>query len=176
MSAQGAGATGVPADVRGEVLEFLHHEAELLDDGRLDEWLELLTEDVSYAMPVRLTRERGQEPAVSAEMQFFQDDLATLRLRVRRLRTDFAWAEDPPSRTRHFVANARVAPGPTPDEVDVRCNVLVYRNRGASAASDLISGERRDRLRRVGGAWKLARRVFVPDQATLGVDNLAIFV
>jgi 3-phenylpropionate/cinnamic acid dioxygenase small subunit len=166
----------VPPDVREEVLEFLHHEAELLDAGRLEEWLDLLTDDVSYTMPVRMTRERGQEPELSTEMQFFQDDRTTLGLRVRRLRTDFAWAEDPPSRTRHFVTNARFQPGPTPDEVDVRCNVLIYRNRGASAGHDLISGERREVLRRVGGAWKLARRVFVADQATLGVDNLAIFV
>jgi 3-phenylpropionate/cinnamic acid dioxygenase small subunit len=166
----------VPPDVREEVLEFLHHEAELLDAGRLEEWLDLLTDDVSYTMPVRMTRERGQEPELSTEMQFFQDDRTTLGLRVRRLRTEFAWAEDPPSRTRHFVANVRIRPGASADEVAVRCNVLIYRNRGASAGHDLISGERREVLRRVGGAWKLARRVFVADQATLGVDNLAIFV
>lgn len=166
----------VTAQVREEVLEFLHHEAELVDTGRFEAWLDLLTDDVQYRMPVRLTRERGAAPDRSDQMQFFWDDRATLELRVRRLRTDFAWAEDPPSRTRHFVSNVRVTPGSGADELEVRSYVLIYRNRGADAAYELLSGERHDVLRRVGGAWRLARREFVVDQAMLGVRNLGIFV
>lgn len=166
----------VSAQVREEVLDFLFREAEAVDAGRFDEWLDLMTDDVQYRMPVRLTRERGEAPDRSDQMQFFWDDRETLRLRVRRLRTDFAWAEDPPSRTRHFVSNVRVAPGPQPDELDVRSYVLIYRNRGADASYELVSGERHDVLRRVEGAWRLARREFVVDQAMLGVKNLGIFV
>jgi 3-phenylpropionate/cinnamic acid dioxygenase small subunit len=166
----------VTTQVREEVLEFLHHEAELVDTGRFEAWLDLLTDDVQYRMPVRLTRERGAAPDRSDQMQFFWDDRATLELRVRRLRTDFAWAEDPPSRTRHFVSNVRIAPGAGPDELEVRSYVLIYRNRGADAAYELLSGERHDVLRRVQGAWRLARRELVVDQAMLGVRNLGIFV
>ena len=68
---------------RQEIVDFLHLEAELLDTGRLEEWLDLLTEDVSYRMPVRLTRERGEAGDHSTEMQYFWDDHATLTLRVR---------------------------------------------------------------------------------------------
>ena len=167
---------GVPHQLREEVEEFLYHEAELLDGGRFEEWLELLTEDVQYRMPVRMTRERGQGADTSEEMQFFWDDRATLGLRVQRLKTDFAWAEDPPSRTRRFVTNVRIRPADDPDQLDVRSYLLIYRNRGDTARHDLISGERHDRLRRVGAAWKLARRSFVVDQAVLGTRNLAIFV
>ena len=162
--------------VREEVLEFLYREAELLDDGRLEEWLALITEDVRYRMPVRLTRERGDAPDRSEEMQAFWDDRATLELRVRRLRTDFAWAEDPPSRTRHFVTNVRIGAGATDGELDVRSNVLVYRSRGDTTRYELISGERRDTLRRQDGGWRLARREFLVDQASLANQNLAIFV
>ena len=161
---------------REEVLEFLYREAELLDTGRLEDWLALLTDDVQYRMPVRLTRERTSPTDRSDEMQFFWDDRATLELRVRRLRTDFAWAEDPPSRTRHFVSNVRIAPGAGADELDVRAYVLVYRNRGDTAGYELISGERRDLLRRVAGGWRLARREVIIDQASLANQNLAIFV
>lgn len=164
------------AALREEVLEFLYAEAALVDAGRLDEWLALLTDDVQYQMPVRLTRERGGPPDVSHEMQYFWDDRATLELRVRRLRTDFAWAEDPPSRTRHFIANVRVSPGATPNEVHVRSYVLIYRNRGEGPQAELLSGERRDVLRREPGGWKLARREFVVDQAALGTQNLSFFV
>ena len=166
----------VSEQVREEVLEFLYREAEVVDAGRFEEWLDLMTDDVQYRMPVRLTRERGEAPDRSDQMQFFWDDHQTLELRVRRLRTDFAWAEDPPSRTRHFVSNVRVAPGPQADELNVRSYVLIYRNRGDVAGYELISGERHDVLRKARGGWRLARREFVVDQAVLGVKNLGIFV
>jgi len=47
-------------ELEREVAEFFYREAELLDSNGLEQWLELLTEDVKYEMPVRLTRERGQ--------------------------------------------------------------------------------------------------------------------
>ena len=162
--------------IRDEVQDFLYREAELLDGGRFQEWLDLMTDDILYQMPVRMTRERGQGGDASADMQFFWDDRATLGLRVQRLKTEFAWAEDPPSRTRHFVTNVRIRPTDVPDELDVRSYLLIYRNRGDTAQYDLISGERQDRLRRVAEAWKLAKRSFVVDQAVLGTRNLAIFV
>ncbi len=166
----------ISLQVREEVLEVLYREAELVDTGRFDEWLDLMTDDIQYQMPVRLTRERGQEADLSSDMQHFWDDRVTLALRIKRLKTEFAWAEDPPSRTRHFVSNVRIGAAGAPDEIEVRAYVLIYRNRGDRAQHDLISGERHDRLRRVNGGWKLARRVFVVDQAVLGTGNLAIFV
>ena len=36
---------------RAQVEDFLYHEAALLDAWRLDEWLELLTEDATYRVP-----------------------------------------------------------------------------------------------------------------------------
>ncbi len=162
--------------LRAEIEEFLYQEAELLDSGRFQEWLDLMADDILYRMPVRLTRERGQGEDASADMYFFWEDRATLGLRVQRLKTEFAWAEDPPSRTRHFVTNVRIRPADIPDELDVRSYLLIYRNRGDTAQHDLISGERQDRLRRVAGTWKLAKRSFVVDQAVLGTRNLAIFV
>jgi 3-phenylpropionate/cinnamic acid dioxygenase small subunit len=167
---------GLEREVEREVERWLYREAELLDDGRFGEWLELLADDVVYRMPVRTTRERGAGAGVSFEMEHFYDDIATLRLRVERLGTEYAWAEDPPSRTRRFVANVRVGPGPSADEVEARSYFLVYRNRGDSPGQDLISGERRDVLRRAGGGWRLARRTILVDQATLGTKSLAIFL
>ena len=35
--------------------EFLFHEAQLLDSRRYQEWLELLTDDIHYWMPIRRT-------------------------------------------------------------------------------------------------------------------------
>ncbi len=161
--------------LREEVLDFLYTEAELVDSGQFEAWLGMLTEDLCYQMPLRLTRERGARD-VSREMQYFWDDRATLELRIRRLRTDFAWAEDPPSRTRHFISNVRIAPGVNPAELEVRSYVLIYRSRGDTVPVEMLSGERRDVLRRLDGTLKLARREFVVDQTVLGTQNLSLFI
>jgi PAH dioxygenase small subunit len=157
-----------------EVVSWLDHEAALLDDGRLEEWLDLLTEDVDYTMPVRLTRERGSGPDMHAGSPHFIDNAQTLRMRVERLKTEFAWAEDPPSRTRRFVTNVR--PQLTEDGVDVRSYLLLYRNRGDDSGAELISAERHDHLRRTTDGLRLRRREVRIDQSTLGVRNLAVML
>ena len=160
-----------------DITDWLTREAELLDDGRFHEWLELLTEDVTYQMPVRLTRERGDSPDASFGNQNFLDDRTTLELRIRRLDTDFAWAEDPPSRTRRFVTNVRVdSSDDGADEVRVRSYLLLYRNRGDESAADLLSAERTDVLRRAGSTWQLRSRLIRLDQATVGTKNLALLM
>ncbi len=170
-----SGARPVSTEVYLAVCDFLYEEAALLDGNRLDEWLALLTDDIVYQMPVRVTRERGASD-VSHDMYYFDENHATLRTRIARLHTDLAWAEDPPSRTRHCVSNVRVQPGAGPDELEVRSYLLLYRNRGDDPGHDLLSAERHDVLRRVDGAWRLTRRSILLDQANLGTRNLAIFL
>ena len=162
-------------ELEREVAGFFYREAELLDSNKLEGWLELLTEDISYEMPVRLTRERGQ-PDVSSQMAHFSEDRRSLELRVKRLGTDFGWAENPPSRTRRFISNIRVENTSNPNEVKARSYFLLYRSRGSSTKVDLISGERQDLLRKLDGRWKLASRLIIVDQTVLGTRNLAIFL
>jgi ethylbenzene dioxygenase beta subunit len=162
-------------ELEREVAEFFYREAELLDSNSLEEWLELLTEDIAYEMPLRMTRERGQ-PDVSSQMAHFSEDRHSLELRVKRLGTDFGWAENPPSRTRRFISNIRVENTPNSNEVKAQSYFLLYRSRGSSPEADLISGERRDLLRKLDGRWKLASRLIIADQSVLGTRNLAIFL
>jgi 3-phenylpropionate/cinnamic acid dioxygenase small subunit len=163
------------AELDREIEHFLYREAELLDSRKFEQWLELLTDDITYEMPVRLTRERDH-PDASSEMAHFSEDRRTLELRVKRLKTDYAWAENPPSRTRHFISNIRIEQTSKPNEVMVRSNLLVYRSRGSSTQADLISGERVDFLRNEEEHWKLAKRTIIVDQTVLDTQNLAIFL
>ena len=158
-----------------EVVKWLDAEAELLDNGRFDDWLGLLTDDVCYRVPIRLTRERGGGSDVNYGAPHFQEDIGTLRMRVARLKTEFAWAEDPPSRTRRFVTNVRPRPL-ADDDVAVRSYLLLYRNRGDDASAELISAERSDVLRRTESGLRLCRRDVLLDQATLAVRNLAVML
>ena len=159
-----------------EVYSFLMHEAELLDERRERDWLELFTDDAEYLMPVRVNRERGEGNGFSEEAFYFEETRGSLELRVRRLETEYAWAEDPPSRTRHFVTNVRVVPGEEEDEVAVRSNLLLYRSRGSDPHQDLLSAERKDVLRKEDGQWKLKKRVILLDHSVLTTHNLSIFL
>lgn len=90
-----------------EIVDLLLDEAALLDDRHHHEWLELLTDDVVYRVPVRVTSAHTLETSTST-MDHFSEDMYSLRKRVLRFDTDHAWAEDPPSRTRRFITNIRV--------------------------------------------------------------------
>ena len=161
--------------IYSEVCEFLHREAELLDRGEFEEWLEMIADDISYRLPVSLNRARKTKPEKSQETEIFSENKASLVLRVRRLGTEYAWAENPPSRTRHLVTNVRVRSASKPGEVEVASYFLVYRNRSSYSHADLFSGERQDLLRRVDGQWRLARRLIQLDQAVVGARNISIF-
>lgn len=157
-----------------EALDFLYGEAELLDAGRFTEWLDLMTEDLSYRMPARQNRSRKAKTDTT-ETEIFSDNIASLRLRVQRLGTDMAWAESPPSRTRHHVTNVRVRATSKPDELEVSSYILIFRDRPAPSAPSSYSGARQDILRKVNGRWRLARRTILLDQAVLTSRNLSIF-
>ena len=161
---------------REEATEFLFHEAELLDEQKFREWLDCLTDDVEYLMPVRITREPGKGPGFSDRMFHFEEDKYRLTKRVERLETGFAWAENPPSRTRHMVSNVRVRETGNENEIEARSYLLLYRTRGDESRYEILSAERQDRLRRVDGRWMLARRLILVDQSTLAVQNLSVFL
>ncbi|MDV6979079.1 aromatic-ring-hydroxylating dioxygenase subunit beta [Mycobacterium intracellulare] len=166
--------TGEELLLRYEIEAFLFNESELLDDGRFHDWLELCSEDIRYVIPVRATKERGAD-GISTVMTHWDDDYTGLQMRVLRLDTEYAWAEDPASRIRHFVSNVRVRSTSQADEYEVRSNLLVSRSRGDSPTVDLVVAERRDRIRRTEAGLRLAARTVVLDHSVIGTHNLAFF-
>jgi 3-phenylpropionate/cinnamic acid dioxygenase small subunit len=163
-------------ELQYDVEQFLYREADLIDERRFDDWLELLADDLEYWMPVRSTRSLGDEAnefAKPGESAFFDDDKESMQQRVRKLYTGFAWAEDPPSRTRHVVSNVRIV-SRSNDLVEVRCNFMLYRSRLA-ADEDLWVGRREDRLRRNGESFLIARRHIYLDHVSLASKNLSVF-
>jgi 3-phenylpropionate/cinnamic acid dioxygenase small subunit len=104
------------------------------------------------------------------------DDWDSMEMRILRLETEYAWAEDPPSRSRHFVTNVRVEEGENEGEYLVKTNLLLYRTRGDVPIYDILSGERTDTLRRVDDGLRLAKRVVLLDQTTVMTHNLALIM
>lgn len=177
---RGSGADGLPLpygdDRHQQAHQFLVEEAHLLDTGRFEEWLALVTDDVEYLMPVRVTAVKAVDEASVRTMDHFAEDHYSLRLRVERFATKHAWTEDPQSRVRHHVSNVRTFASGAEDELRVESAVLLFRSRGDQQPPDLLSAGRDDVLRRVDGVWRLARRVVTVDEAVLRTQNLAIFL
>lgn len=170
------------------VEQFLYREARLLDERRFHEWLALLTDDVRYWMAGRSNpypqvskaivildpdRYNAADLTGENELAIFDETKETLVQRMARLETGMAWAEDPPSRTRHLLTNIEVEPTDTASEVKVYANFLVYRNR-SEMEQDFYIGARQDVLRYVDGAWKIARRKITLDQNVLLSKNVSI--
>ena len=152
-----------------EVEQFLYHEARLLDQRRFTEWLALFADDASYAMPLgdpdpRLAESVEDRTALGLPAGDY--DKAFLALIVQRLETSQTYAERPPSITRHLITNIQVEDGDTADEVSVRSCFAVFQTR-PGRFEQTFYGERADRLRRVGGEWRIARRVVMLDHSPL---------
>lgn len=159
-----------------EVERFYYDEAALLDDRRFEAWVDLFSDDTHYFMPIRRTRskrELDKEFTKPGEMAFFDDSKDILAGRVRKLLSGTAWAEDPPSRTRHFVANVRVVED-RGDELDVQANFILYRTRLKSEELTWI-GSRHDVLRRNGTSFLIAKRTIFLEQTVLLSQNLSNF-
>jgi 3-phenylpropionate/cinnamic acid dioxygenase small subunit len=171
-------------DTHFEVEQFYFEEAERLDDGRFADWLELLADDLDYWMPCRTNRLRRQQALsilARGEAAFYDETKESLAWRIRRFDSGMAWAEDPPSRTRHLVTNVVVKhvdpaqyDGFGSEDLEVRSAFLVYRNR-LEREENVFAGRRTDLLRRTDDGLQVARRVILLDQSVLQAKNISTF-
>ncbi len=152
-----------------EVEQLYYREARLLDQRRLAEWLELFADDASYAMPigdpdphleerVGNRRELGMPPG--------DYDRAFLGLIVERFAAQLAYAERPPSITRHVISNVEVQETERADEVDVDSCFVVFQTR-VGRFEQAFYGARHDRLRQVADQWRIVRRTVTLDHSPL---------
>ncbi|HTT80027.1 MAG TPA: aromatic-ring-hydroxylating dioxygenase subunit beta [Stellaceae bacterium] len=160
-----------------DLMQFYIREAWLLDERRFTEWLELFADDVLYFMPRRknvLRRDLHREVTPLGDLAILEEDKRYLEMRVARLDSGMAWAEEPPSRTRHLVGNLEATPLET-GEVKARTAFLVSRSH-LETDFQVLSGCRDDVLRNVNGAWQIARRAILLDANVLLDKNLSVFL
>lgn len=162
------------AALQYEVEQFLYFEASLLDARKYRDWFGLIAKDIHYWMPIRRTvtlanieREFTQPGA----MAFFDDDHMLLEMRVKKLEATSAWAEDPPSRSRHFVSNVRILEM-NGDEITLECCFRLTRMRLESELSEWI-GRRLDVLRRNGASFLIAKRHLFLDHTVIRSTNMS---
>jgi 3-phenylpropionate/cinnamic acid dioxygenase small subunit len=168
-------------DLMREIEDFFHNEADLLDERKYDQWLDLLTEDIVYWMPMRKNvsyANRDQDITAEDDVAWFHDDKETLTKRVKQIQTGLHWADEPISRVSHLITNIRLTdPISALDEgatTTTKCRFIVYRNR-LESETDFLVGRREDTLKRVRGEIKIARRKIILDQSVLLAKNLTMF-
>jgi len=155
---------------RAEVEDLLYHEADLLDSWRLDDWLELLTDDATYYVPP------NDKPDADARYALFTiaDDIVRLRERVIRLKDPNCHAEFPPSRTRRMIGNVRIT-GADGDEIAAAANFIIHRFR-YNDLDRVFVGQYRYKLKRQGGRLKIAERRAILDEQQLGLLGSVSFI
>lgn len=150
-----------------EIERFLYREADLLDERRYDDWLDLIAEDIQYHMPIRRNIKFGEwereNTDPDSEISWINEGKRIIAGRVRQLNTGVHWSEEPVSRVRHIVTNIEVVEVDG-DEVKVRSRFIVYTNRLQDEVNWWV-GKRDDVLRRdPETGWKIARRTILLDQ------------
>ena len=136
--------------LRARVERFLFEEAQLLDEGRFDEWLALYAEDAVYWVP----SQPGQnDPQHTASIMY--EDVAVLEMRVRRLSHPRAYAFDPAPRTTHLVGNVVVEDAR--DGLVIVASALVMTEFRGDAITT-YSGRVRHELRPQGDSFLIARK------------------
>jgi benzoate/toluate 1,2-dioxygenase beta subunit len=106
---------------RSDVEDFLYREARLLDTARFEEWLELFTDDALYWVPAG---KDNIDP--SRHVSIIHDNKAAMAVRIKRLRSGFAFSQDPASRVHRLISNVEFAGSADhPEILDVNCMMLL---------------------------------------------------
>ncbi len=134
--------------LRDSCRRFIEKEARLLETDQHDAWLTLFAPECLYWVPASVG---GGDPRKEVAVAF--DDRRRLEDRVFRLQNEYAWSQQPVSRTSRLVSNVSVFSVDDPKIVMVRSNFLI---------SEFQAGDRRvytgwsaHRLRDTSDSWEI---------------------
>jgi p-cumate 2,3-dioxygenase subunit beta len=147
--------------LRLRVEELLWQEADLLDQWRLDEWLNLYTDDAHYYVPPSDVDGDTADPDTS--LFYVMDDRNRMTERVIRLKKIGAHSEHPRSKVRHLVSNVRVSR--SADLIKARSSFAVWRSKDIT--SDVFVGHYLHELVERDGAMLIAKKTCVLDMEAL---------
>lgn len=142
---------------RPEAEAFLYKEARMLDNNQLYEWRDMMTQDITYWVPVN---DEASDPL--KHLSVIYDDWANLTGRIWRIiDSGLNHTQDPPSKMIRYVTNVEVESAERDDEVTLHsCVWITTFKSGAQRVDDIdvrnYSTRQEHRLRLVDGQWKIA--------------------
>jgi benzoate/toluate 1,2-dioxygenase subunit beta len=130
-----------------EVERLLIKEAALINENRLDEWLDMFTEDCIYWIPCK-----DDQLDPNKYVSIIYDDRNRLDERVWRLKSGLAYGQEPKSKTRHLITNVDIREQKD-DQVVVSSNFLIVELR--KGVQNIHAGRFEHHLVQKGDAWKI---------------------
>lgn len=153
---------------RQRIEQFLYHEAQLMDEHRYDEWLALWTDPALYWVP-----SNRDEVDPRREVSLIYDDHVRLQLRISRLKSGFAHAQEPKSRMRRLISNIEV--DETGDgEVTTHSNFMLAELRHGK--QDLFAGRSIHLLRPHESSFKMVSKKVMLINNDEPIDNLTFLI
>lgn len=86
-----------------QLINFVYAEARMLDERRFEAWLDLLTEDGYYWMPLAPNQ---SDPRLHTSLLY--EDKLLLRVRIERLAGQRTFSQQPGSRSHHLLARPEI--------------------------------------------------------------------
>lgn len=86
-----------------QLIDYVFNEAELLDAGRYDDWLNLFDDDARYWMPLT----PGQTDPLLHNSLMYEDKLL-LQIRIERLAGARTYSQQPKTRCHHLLQQPRI--------------------------------------------------------------------
>jgi p-cumate 2,3-dioxygenase beta subunit len=144
-----------------EAEHLIYLEGELLDDWRLDDWIKLYTDDMTYLVP---TPGMPMDCSPDTSLFLINDDRFRMESRVKRLKKRTAHSEYPHSTTVHIFSNLRIA---GQDQDGTQVHGVFHVSRYRDGITDIFLGRMRYRLVRQGSDVLIRYK-----RCDLGVDEL----
>jgi len=143
-------------DVLFQVDGLLSAFAEVLDSGQIEQWPNLFTEEASYSLHDAEDDERG------LPLAYILDDCRERLLDRVKFITEVWKGTVESYRTRHIVQRTGITLGDTPNEYNLRSNILVTYCQVEGTSNILCSGRTEDVVQLGSqGALFLSRRVIL---------------
>jgi len=165
-------------DIYLEVQRRLFQEARMLSAELYNEWLsEILSDDIYYRMdmPQRRFREDKSGQRAPAKTPIFNDDWASLKVRIGRYDTGFVWAENPMNGSRHIISNVEVYETGVEGQFKVYSVVELHRSR-LNAERKRFTVGREDIWVKSEKGYQLLERLMTLDDSVVLDSNMNFFL
>lgn len=142
------------------IQSLIQTECRLLDEGKLDDWLNLYTDDATYWLPIDETADPLKESSV------IYDDRTRLAMRVEQLMRQRRVSQSPGSQSMRMVSNLEVQET-APGQATARFSLLVIEVRSGDwrqaglGETRLFPGHCTMALRLEGEQWKVQSKTLV---------------
>ncbi len=170
--------TPVSIEDHHRIEQFLYTEAAVLDSEELSHWLATMVDPaIRYQMVVRAERHvRDKTPLSARELMVYDDDIRSLKLRIKQFDTGLQRMMDPRQTIRRFVSNVRAVATEVEGQFEVTSYGKAYRFRREYDKDEVVY-QRTDLIQTGGEAgYRIVQRRIDLLERVIRSKNLLFFL